>query len=114
MSVGKQKISYKLWKVWLLKYKAPSINRFECLVLEFKFIKILFGFEEMELRKIKEGIFYIPNPVNIGVLQDADDSLILIDTGLDKNTGKMIAGRTEKEVCKKLGMKWIKPEQRER
>ena len=45
----------------------------------------------MELRKIKEGIFYIPNPVNIGVLQDTDDSLILIDTGLDKNTGKKIS-----------------------
>ncbi|MEE9525100.1 MAG: helix-hairpin-helix domain-containing protein [Candidatus Woesearchaeota archaeon] len=32
----------------------------------------------------------------------------------DKQTGKMIAGKTEREVCKKLGIKWIKPEQRER
>ncbi|MBW2966316.1 hypothetical protein KY342_04400 [Candidatus Woesearchaeota archaeon] len=32
----------------------------------------------------------------------------------DKQTGKMIAGKTEKEICKKLGVKWLKPEQRER
>ena len=31
----------------------------------------------------------------------------------DKTTGKMIAGKTEKEVCKKLGVKWLKPEERE-
>jgi DNA polymerase (family 10) len=32
----------------------------------------------------------------------------------DKQTGKMIAGRTEQEICKKLGVKYLKPEQRER
>jgi len=32
----------------------------------------------------------------------------------DKQTGKMIAGKTEQEICKKLGVKWIKPEQREK
>jgi DNA polymerase (family 10) len=32
----------------------------------------------------------------------------------DKQTGRMIAGKTEKEICKKLGVKWLKPEQRER
>ena len=32
----------------------------------------------------------------------------------DKTTGKQVAGKTEKEVMKKLGVKWIKPEQREK
>ena len=32
----------------------------------------------------------------------------------DKRTGKYIAGRTEKEVCKKLGLNWVKPESREK
>ena len=32
----------------------------------------------------------------------------------DKQTKKMIAGKTEKEICKKLGVKYLKPEQRER
>ncbi|MBR9691311.1 hypothetical protein GOV06_00850 [Candidatus Woesearchaeota archaeon] len=32
----------------------------------------------------------------------------------DKTTGKMTAGKTEREVCKKLGIKWIRPEQREK
>jgi len=31
----------------------------------------------------------------------------------DKKTGKMIAGRTEQEVLKKLGVKYLKPEERE-
>jgi DNA polymerase (family 10) len=31
----------------------------------------------------------------------------------DKQTGKMIAGKTEEEVCKKLGVKWVRPEERE-
>ena len=31
----------------------------------------------------------------------------------DKKTGKMIAGKTEEEICKKLGIKWISPEERE-
>lgn len=32
----------------------------------------------------------------------------------DKQTGKMIAGRTEKEICKALGVKYLEPEKRER
>ena len=32
----------------------------------------------------------------------------------DKRTGKMVAGRTEQEVCRKLGVKLPKPEDRER
>jgi DNA polymerase (family 10) len=30
----------------------------------------------------------------------------------DKKTGKMIAGKTEQEICRKLGVKYLKPEQR--
>lgn len=32
----------------------------------------------------------------------------------DKQTGKMIAGKTEQEICKKLEVKYLKPEQREK
>jgi DNA polymerase (family 10) len=32
----------------------------------------------------------------------------------DRQTGKKIAGKTEQEICKKLGVKYLKPEQRER
>jgi len=32
----------------------------------------------------------------------------------DEQTGKMIAGRTEKDVLKKLGVKYLKPEEREK
>lgn len=31
----------------------------------------------------------------------------------DKQTGKMLAGKTEQEICRKLGVKYLKPEQRE-
>ncbi len=30
----------------------------------------------------------------------------------DKKTGKMIAGKTEQEICRRLGVKYLKPEQR--
>ncbi len=32
----------------------------------------------------------------------------------DKKTGRMLAGKTEDEICRKLGVKYLKPEQRER
>jgi len=32
----------------------------------------------------------------------------------DKQTGKMVAGKTEQEICRKLGIKYLKPEQREK
>ncbi|MFX1253107.1 MAG: MBL fold metallo-hydrolase [Promethearchaeota archaeon] len=44
----------------------------------------------MELIKITDQVFYIPNPANIGVIKDGKESVILIDSGLDKNTGKKI------------------------
>ncbi|MFW9997805.1 MAG: MBL fold metallo-hydrolase, partial [Candidatus Odinarchaeota archaeon] len=44
----------------------------------------------MELRKITDDVHYIPNPVNIGVVRTGEESVILIDTGLDQNTAKKI------------------------
>ena len=32
----------------------------------------------------------------------------------DKRTGRMVAGRTEQEICRKLGVKYLEPEKRER
>jgi len=44
----------------------------------------------MELKKITELVYYIPNPANIGVVKDGEKSVILIDTGLDDDTGKKV------------------------
>ncbi len=44
----------------------------------------------MELKKITDNIYFIPNVVNIGVIKDEEDSIILVDTGLDKSTGRKI------------------------
>ncbi|MHA2298048.1 MAG: MBL fold metallo-hydrolase [Candidatus Hodarchaeales archaeon] len=41
------------------------------------------------LREITDETFFIPNPVNIGVVKTGK-SVILIDTGLDRNTGKKV------------------------
>ncbi len=44
----------------------------------------------MELRSITEDVWYIPNVVNIGVIRDKYNSVILIDTGIDRGIGKKI------------------------
>ncbi|MBI2547231.1 MAG: MBL fold metallo-hydrolase [Candidatus Aenigmarchaeota archaeon] len=44
----------------------------------------------MELKKITERVYYIPNPANIGVVKDGEKSAILIDSGLDDDTGKKV------------------------
>ncbi|MHA1979188.1 MAG: MBL fold metallo-hydrolase [Candidatus Hodarchaeales archaeon] len=44
----------------------------------------------MELRSITDDIWFIPNVVNIGVIRDTDNSVILIDTGIDRGIGKKI------------------------
>ncbi|HOI18664.1 MAG TPA: MBL fold metallo-hydrolase [Candidatus Woesearchaeota archaeon] len=44
----------------------------------------------MEMKKISEGVYYIPNPANIGVVKDGEKSVILIDSGLDDDTGKKV------------------------
>jgi len=42
------------------------------------------------LKKISERVYYIPNPANIGVVKDGEKSAILIDSGLDDDTGKKV------------------------
>ncbi len=44
----------------------------------------------MEMKKISEQVYYIPNPANIGVVKDGEKSAILIDSGLDDDTGKKV------------------------
>lgn len=57
----------------------------------------------MELKKIKEGIYYIPNVTNIGVLVD-QGAAVLVDSGLDQDAAKKIlkcleaAGLTVKAI----------------
>jgi hypothetical protein len=36
----------------------------------------------MEMKKVSNRVYYIPNPANIGVVKDGK-SVILIDSGLD-------------------------------
>ena len=42
------------------------------------------------MKKISEQVYYIPNPANIGVVKDGEKSAILIDSGLDDDTGKKV------------------------
>ncbi|MHA2294326.1 MAG: MBL fold metallo-hydrolase [Candidatus Hodarchaeales archaeon] len=58
----------------------------------------------MELKKITDGVWYIPNVVNLGVIRDKDDSVILIDTGIDRSVGKKINNllNNEKLVLKAI------------
>ena len=58
----------------------------------------------MELRSITEDIWYIPNVVNLGVIRDTDNSVILIDTGIDRGVGKKICNLLSSE---KLSLKTI-------
>ena len=44
----------------------------------------------MELKRIKDGIHYIPNSTNIGVIDVGEKTVILIDTGIDDSIGKRI------------------------
>jgi glyoxylase-like metal-dependent hydrolase (beta-lactamase superfamily II) len=50
----------------------------------------------MELKKITDSVYYIPNPSNIGAIIEGKDC-ILIDTGLDSQTGKNILSLLSKE-----------------
>lgn len=64
------------------------------------------------------GLFYNTGSKNYNIEMRKvaiKKGLKLNEYGLfNKQTGKKIAGRTEKEICKKLGVKYLKPEQRER
>ncbi len=50
----------------------------------------------MELKQIKENIYYIPNVTNIGVVLD-ESAAVLIDSGLDDDAGKKILKCLERE-----------------
>ncbi|RKD30023.1 MBL fold metallo-hydrolase [Thermohalobacter berrensis] len=52
----------------------------------------------MKLKELTEKVSYIKNPVNIGVIK-SNNGVILIDTGLDDDTGKKIL-----KVLDKAGM----------
>ena len=54
----------------------------------------------MEISKITSKVWYIPNVVNIGVVRDDDDSVILIDTGIDRSIGKKIINLLSEEKFK--------------
>ncbi len=50
----------------------------------------------MKFKKITEAVYYLDNPVNIGVIK-CNERVILIDTGLDKRTAKKILTALDKE-----------------
>lgn len=51
----------------------------------------------MKMKKISERVYYIPNPANIGIVRDGEKSAILIDSGLDDDTGKKVLKLLEEE-----------------
>lgn len=63
------------------------------------------------------GLFYFTGSKNFNIEMRRiaiKKGLKLSEYGLfDKKTGKMIAGKTEREICRKLGVKLPKPEERE-
>jgi glyoxylase-like metal-dependent hydrolase (beta-lactamase superfamily II) len=54
------------------------------------------GGKKMELKKIKDQFYYIPNVVNIGCIVQGKE-VILIDTGLEDAVGKKIVNLLDKE-----------------
>lgn len=50
----------------------------------------------MELQKVSDSIYYIPGAINIGVIKNGKHA-VLIDTGLDKNSGRLIRKTLESE-----------------
>ncbi|RLI79294.1 MBL fold metallo-hydrolase [Archaeoglobales archaeon] len=43
----------------------------------------------MQLKQIGDNVYYIPNPVNIGVIVE-DGNALIVDSGLDKEAGRKI------------------------
>lgn len=77
---------------------------------------------QVDLRVLKpeswgSGLFYFTGSKNFNIEMRKtaiNRGYKLSEYGLfDKKTGKMIAGKTEEEICKKLGVKCPKPEERE-
>lgn len=63
------------------------------------------------------GLFYFTGSKNFNIQMRKiaiKKGYKLNEYGLfEKKTGKMIAGKSEEEICRKLGVKWVKPEERE-
>ena len=53
----------------------------------------------LTLKQLSGNTYYIPGPVNIGVVINADVCLV-IDTGLDKKSGKQILRCLRRPVCR--------------
>jgi glyoxylase-like metal-dependent hydrolase (beta-lactamase superfamily II) len=53
----------------------------------------------MELKQLKENIYYISNPTNIGIIE-SNSEVILIDSGLDDDTARKILRVLEEEDWK--------------
>lgn len=51
----------------------------------------------MELQKVGENTYYFKNPTNIGVFKIDEDSVLLIDSGNDKDAGRKILKILESE-----------------
>ena len=76
----------------------------------------------VDLRVLKPGswgagLFYFTGSksYNIRIRKEAiKKGYKLNEYGLfDKKTGKMVAGKTELEICRKLGIPFLKPEKRQ-
>ena len=50
---------------------------------------VTFCGDKMELKQIAENVYYIPHVTNIGVIENGDQA-ILIDSGVDDDTGRRI------------------------
>ena len=83
---------------------------------------IIFKGIQADLRVLPEkswgaGLFYFTGSKNYNIEMRKlaiKKGYKLNEYGLfDKSTGKMIAGKTEEDICKKLGTRYLKPEQRE-
>ena len=63
------------------------------------------------------GLFYFTGSKNFNIQMRKiaiKKGYKLNEYGLfDKKSEKMIAGKTEEEICKKLGVKWVRPEERD-
>lgn len=62
------------------------------------------------------GLFYFTGSKNFNIRMRKEaikKGYKLNEYGLyDKKTGKQVAGKTEKEICEKIGVDWVEPEKR--
>ncbi|WP_297445769.1 MBL fold metallo-hydrolase [Desulfurobacterium sp.] len=58
----------------------------------------------MELKRLTEGVYYIPGRTNVGVIQCGGGDVILVDTGIDSGSGKRILRLLEKHGLKPVAI----------